>query len=89
MKKVETYGLRMHGLRAACGATKDYGPYSGHSVEIIYNLETGEVSWSEYFTDTDWGNYYPGWLVICRVWHHMTMQAIADAIATAVAAKAA
>lgn len=85
MKNVDKHGLRMQGLRAACGATADYGWYSGRSIEITYNLTSGKVGWKEFFDDA-WQTIFddPNVLYICRTKRHMTQQEIADAIMVAV-----
>ena len=85
MAKINTHGLKMVGLRKASGDTRDY--YDARYIQISYDTKTGEIltnlhcslgynSWSEY--------HDPAVITICYASRHMTMQAIADAIAETV-----
>ena len=81
--KINTYGLKMVGLRKASGETKNYGPCSAEYHEIFYNREDGEV-WTVYqysLGRNDYTVYHdPAIVAICTTGQHMTMQEIADAI---------
>ena len=84
---INKHGLKMTGLKAASGATQDYGYYSDQYVELFYNRETGEI-WAKHQVSlghNTWTVYDdPAVLKIGNVWQHLTMQAIADKIAEAV-----
>lgn len=91
MAKIDTHGLTIKGLRKASGETSDYGAYSAMYSEIFYDRATGEVwtvlqcnlgqnSWTEY--------HEPNVIKVGDTQHHMTMQALADAICEAVNEKA-
>lgn len=90
MTKVNTHGMKMHGLKAAARETRDLYPYSGHYVQISYDTETGDV-WAYWHVDINsWIHYdNPAIFTAVRATRHMTMQQIADAIAEAVADRAA
>lgn len=83
MKKVNTYGLKIIGLKNASGNTEDYSFSSGMYDEIFYNVETGEV-WTVFHCSigrNSWTEYHnPNIRRICFTDKHMTMQEIADAI---------
>lgn len=91
MAKIDTHGLTIKGLRKASGETSDYGAYSAMYSEIFYDRATGEVwtvlqcnlgqnSWTEYHAQNV--------IKVGNTQHHMTMQALADAICEAVNEKA-
>lgn len=88
MAKINTYGYKMHGLKAASGETKNYGYYSGSYVQINYDVSTGDV-WTDYhysLGQNSWTEYHDSDVVtVCNTSRHMTMQEIADAIADAIA----
>lgn len=82
--KINTYGLKMTGLKAASSATKGLrGYYSGNYVEIFYDRATGEV-WGNYQANlgqNSWTQYNtPDVTKICNVSEPHTMQQIADLI---------
>ena len=85
MKKINTHGLKMVGLRKASGDTRNY--YDSRYIQISYDRDNGEI-----LTDlhSDWGRTWetvyhePGVIKICTTSRHMTMQEIADAIAETV-----
>lgn len=87
MKAVNTYGMKMVGLKKASGSTQNYGWNSGLYDEVFYDKATGEIwtvtqvslghnSWTEY--------HDPNVIKICNTESHMTMQEMADAICKAV-----
>ena len=84
---INKHGLKISGLKAASGMTKNYGYYSGSYIEIFYDTETGEV-WGKYqysIGQNNWTQYDdPAVIKIGNVSTHMTMQEIADAIRDAV-----
>lgn len=84
---LNTYGLKMIGLKKVSGQTYDYGYYSGEYVEIFYDTKTGEV-WTKYqysLGHNSWTQYHdPSIIKICNASGHLTMQAIADLIRDAV-----
>lgn len=85
MAKINTHGLKMVGLKKASGDTRDY--YDSRYIQISYDRNDGEIltnlhsDWGR-----TWGTHYhdPAVITICTTSRHMTMQAIADAIAEAV-----
>lgn len=87
MSKINTHGLKMTGLKAASGNTRDYGYYSPSYDEIFYDRSTGKV-WTVYqysLGHNSWTVYHDASVLkICDASNHMTMQQIADAIARAV-----
>ena len=89
MKKINTYGIRLIGLKTASGCTKNYGAYSPEYVEVFYDRSTGEI-WTRYhysLGQNSWTQYDdPNVIRVCTTSNHMTMQEIADRIAEAVAA---
>lgn len=87
MKKINKHGLKMRGLKAASGETRDYGYYSGHYVQISYDTDTGDVLTDYHYSlgQNSWTRYHdPAIITVATTADHMTMQAIADAIARAV-----
>ena len=84
MSKINTHSQPMHGLRAACSATKDLrGYYSGLYVELHYNTATGEVLHHLHcsFGQNTWTVYDDDKIVrIGNVSEPCTMQEIADLI---------
>lgn len=84
MKKLNTHGLKMVGLKKASGNTCNYGYYSGKYDEIFYDRSSGEV-WTVYqysLGQNSWTEHHdPDIIKICNASDHMTMQEIADAIA--------
>lgn len=81
--KLNTYGLKMTGIRAASGQTENFGPYSPHYVEIFYDKASGEV-WTKYqysLGENSWTVYDdPDVIKVCNTHEHLTMQKIADII---------
>ena len=81
--KINTYGLKIKGLRKVSGDTKNYGFYSGKYVEIFYNRDTGEL-WSVYqfsLGQNSWTEYHDNAIIkVCNATEHMTMQEIVDRI---------
>lgn len=78
--KLNKYGIKMNGLKAAAGETKALCPYGTLHIQISFDRATGDIitdwhtagSWSEYH-DTDIIN-------VGTAKTPMTMQEIADAI---------
>jgi hypothetical protein len=87
MAKINTHGLKMHGLKKASGETQNYGYYSGSYVQINYDVSTGDV-WTDYhysLGQNSWTEYRDSDVItVCRTSCHMTMQEIADAISDAI-----
>lgn len=84
MKKVNKHGLTMRGLKAASGETKDCGYYSGHYVQISYDIVTGDIMTDYHYSlgQNSWTRYHnPAIITVATTADHMTMQDIADAIA--------
>lgn len=83
MKRIDTHGLRIKGLRKACGETCDYGDYSGEYVEVFYDRNTGEV-WTKYqysLGQNSWTVYDDHNVIkVCNTTRHMKMQEMADMI---------
>lgn len=87
MKTINKHGLKMRGLKAASGETRNYGYYSGHYVQISYDTDTGDVLADYHYSlgQNSWTRYHdPAIISVATTSDHMTMQAIADAIAKAV-----
>lgn len=81
---INTHGIKMTGLKAVSGETKDLGGYySGQYVEIFYDRSTGKV-WGNYqysLGQNTWTVYDdPDVIKICNASDKMTMQQIADAV---------
>jgi hypothetical protein len=81
MSKVNTYGMKMKGLKKASGDTCDYD--NGGYIQISYDVVTGEIL-TDFHCDLG-GNSYTRYhdkavLGVCTTGCHMTMQEIADAI---------
>lgn len=91
MKSVNTYGIRIKGLRKASGSTADFGAYSGSYTELFYDRSTGEV-WGKYqysLGQNSWTVYQDSSVIkLCNTTAHMTMQQIADAIRDALSMEA-
>lgn len=83
MKKLNTYGLKMTGLKKASGETKTLnGYYSGSYIELFYNRESGEI-WTIYqysLGQNTWTVPHDGSIKICNLSEPTTMQQIADKI---------
>ena len=83
MKAVNTYGLKIIGLKKASGNTENYGAYSAYYDELFYDRSTGEV-WTVYqcsLGQNSWTQYHdPNVIKICNTNRHLTMQEIADLI---------
>ena len=88
MKKLNTYGYKMTGIRKAAGETKDLpGYYSGHYIELFFNPENGEV-WTVYqysLGQNSWTVPRDGSIKICNLCEPTSMQQIADYIREAIA----
>ena len=85
---LNTYGLRMSGLRIVAGETKSLsGPYSPEYLQLSYDRSTGEV-WTDFFVSighNDWAVYHDENVLNCgNLCSPYTMQEIADAIHAAV-----
>lgn len=87
--KINTYGLKMVGLRKAAGATKSLtgAAHSRRYVRISYNLRTGEVRANEYYSSgqNSWRGYNDSDIIDMGSANvPMTMQNIADLIANTI-----
>ena len=86
--RINTYGMKIMGLKKARGETRNYGDYSDCYDEVFYNRASGEV-WTVYQVSlggNSWTEYHdPDIIKICNAYHHMTMQQLDDAIHTRVA----
>ena len=83
--KVNTYGYKMVGLKAASGESKGLrGYYSGEYVELFYSPADGTV-WTKYqysLGQNSWTVYDdPDVIKICNISQPATMQQLADLIA--------
>ena len=82
MKKTNTHGLKMKGLKKASGSTVNYTDAAWYN-EIFYDVETGDV-WTVFQCSLGCNFetvYHDKNIVkICNTGKHMTMQAIADRI---------
>lgn len=90
MKSINTHGLTIKGLKAACGKTVNWAPRSGGYTEVFFDRSTGEIwtvdqvslgmnSWTQYDD--------PDIIKICNATTHMTMQQLADLVYEAVSAR--
>ena len=83
MRTINTYGLKIKGLKKVSGNTLNYGYYSGFYNEVFYDRATGEV-WTVFqysLGQNTWTKYHdPNVIKICNASNHMTMQEIADCI---------
>lgn len=86
--KLNTYGMKMKGLKKVSGQTMNYGDYSGKYDEVFYDRATGET-WTVFqynLGGNSWTEYSDENVVkICDAYRHMTMQELADAIRDRVA----
>lgn len=81
MTKINTYGLKMTGLRKAASETKCLSRYRSPYVQISYDRETGEVITNYHASENSWSDYHNADIyTVCRASVPMTMQQIADAI---------
>lgn len=85
---LNTYGLRMSGLRTVAGETKSLtGSYSPEYLQLNYDRSTGEV-WTDFFFSighNDWAVYHDKNILNCgNLCAPHTMQEIADRIRDAV-----
>ena len=84
MKKVDTHGLKITGLRKIAGESKSLpGYYSGQYIQINYNAATGEA-WGDYHVSLGynaWSVYDDPDIIVCgRIDVPCTMQDVADKI---------
>lgn len=87
---LNTYGLKMHGLRKVAGETKSLsGPYSPEYLQLNYDRSTGEV-WTDFFSSighNNWTEYHDENVFNCgNLCSPYTMQELADIIHFAVQA---
>ena len=86
MKKINTHGLKMVGLKKASGNTGCSTPNAYD--ELFYNRTTGEV-WTVFqysIGHNSWTKYHDRSIIkIGETSEHMTMQEIADRIAECIA----
>lgn len=87
MASIDTHGLNIVDLKKASAETRNYGAYSDKYDEIFYDMSTGEV-WTKFQVSighNSWTEYHDENIIkVCETSHHMSMQAIADAIWKAV-----
>lgn len=77
---VDTYNLKMKGLKKVSGQTFNWHPNTGHT-QINYNTRTGELLLMNHFSDHSWTCYHDDDVIlVCNTRHHMTMQEIADRV---------
>ena len=87
--RINTNGLTIKGLRAACGQTYNWTPRSGGYTEVFYDMTTGEIwtvdqvsigmnTWTQYDD--------PDVIKVCNTTTHKTMQQLADLVYQAVSA---
>lgn len=81
---VNTYGMKMHGLKKAAGETKGLSYYRGDYVQISYDRSDGEILTNYHVSTNSWSEYHdPQIITVCNAREPMTMQQIADEIALA------
>lgn len=87
MSKVNTHGLKMHGLRNACSESKDLtGYYSGRYVQISYDTRSGEILTDYHVSlgQNSWTQYHDASIIrVCNLSDPATMQQIADMVYSA------
>lgn len=76
------HGLKLAGIKAASGTTKNERPYSDWHYMVFYNTETDEVWTLETYGQNNWYVYEhnPEIIRIADTRSHYTMQEIADLI---------
>lgn len=83
---VDKHGLKIVNLKNASGVTKNYGYYSDHHDQIIYNIDTGIISIYEHIGS---GSYTvsddPHDICVGHTRKHLTMQELADMVLAAYA----
>lgn len=83
--KTDTHGLKMVGLRKASGYTENFSAYSGKYVQVSYDTATGEVLATFHLDNNSWTKYDDeNIILICHTQHHLSMQTLADMIASKV-----
>jgi hypothetical protein len=86
--KVNTYGMKMNGIRKASEETEGLqGYYSGGYLQISYNEKTGDILTNYHFCfgHYNWSEYDdPNIITVCNFYEPATMQEIANAIRNAV-----
>lgn len=83
MKSVNTYGIKIKGLRKASGNTVNWAPRSGGYTEVFFDRDNGEVWTVDQVSlgQNSWTEYHdPAVIKLCNTSRHMTMQEIADSI---------
>lgn len=81
---LNTYGLKMKGIKAAAGDTKYIDSAAGRYVQISYNEETGDIYSDYQISCNSWNEYHDRSIFTAiRATCPMTMQEIADGIKTA------
>lgn len=81
---LNTYNLKMVGIKKASSETVDWTTRSGGHTEVFYNMETGEV-WTVDQIGNSWTQYRNSAIIkVADTTKHMTMQEIATHIAKAV-----
>ena len=84
MKKVNTHGHKMNGLRRASSETINWNPRFGGHTQISYDMSTGDILTNDHIGQS-WSEYHdPDIIPVCHTSRHMTMQQIADAIDDAI-----
>ena len=89
MKSINTHGLTIQGLRAACGQTCNWAPRSGGYTEVFYDRATGEIWTVDQISIgmNTWTQYDdPDVIKVCSTTTHKTMQQLADLVYQAVTA---
>lgn len=82
--KVNTYGLKMLGLRKASGETKGLTGCIGYYIQISYDTESGNILTVDHYSlgQNSCTQYHSNNITrICNASSPMTMQEIADEIA--------
>ncbi len=82
MKKVNTHGIKMVGLKAASGNTCNW---AGHT-QISYDMSDGQILTDDIVENNSWVQYHSPDIITVTPGtnRHMTMQEIADLVAEAV-----
>ena len=82
LMKINTYGIKMNGLRKAAGKTKCLANCrDGCYVQISYDLDDGDIYTCFHCDVNSCIQYYGDVITVCNAKSPKTMQQIADKIA--------
>lgn len=79
MAKINKYGMKMEGLRAASGETTSWAGYT----QVSYDMNDGQILTNDHAgtPDSSWTQYHSNSIItVLNASRHYTMQEIADVI---------